>query len=77
MTHETLTSSQLSVKAAALRMVDLPLSVYGSLAQVSLLQSCCSDVVVVVVSSYSSLNLKEKVKSVEGMFTPTAPSLFL
>ncbi|KAM7400203.1 hypothetical protein PAMA_004751 [Pampus argenteus] len=35
MTHETLTSSQLSVKAVALRMVDLPLSVYGSLAQVS------------------------------------------
>ncbi|XP_053738890.1 mitoguardin 1 isoform X2 [Synchiropus splendidus] len=35
MTHETLTSAQLSVKAAALRMVDLPLSVYGSLAQVS------------------------------------------
>lgn len=39
MTHETLTSSQLSVKAAALRMVNLPLSVYGSLAQVSLLKS--------------------------------------
>ncbi|KAM8838375.1 mitoguardin 1 isoform 2-T3 [Synchiropus picturatus] len=36
MTHETLTSAQLSVKAAALRMVDLPLSVYGSLAQVSI-----------------------------------------
>lgn len=35
MTHETLRSSQLSVKAAALRMVDLPLSVYSSLAQVS------------------------------------------
>ncbi|KAK9538808.1 hypothetical protein VZT92_003957 [Zoarces viviparus] len=35
MTHETLTSSQLSVKAAALRIVDLPLSVYSSLAQVS------------------------------------------
>ncbi|XP_071348833.1 mitoguardin 1 [Trachinotus anak] len=35
MTHETLTSSQLSVKAAALRMVNLPLSVYSSLAQVS------------------------------------------
>uniref|UniRef100_A0A1A7YP57 Family with sequence similarity 73, member A n=1 Tax=Iconisemion striatum TaxID=60296 RepID=A0A1A7YP57_9TELE len=35
MTHENLTSSQLSVKAAALRMVDLPLSVYSSLAQVS------------------------------------------
>uniref|UniRef100_A0A665XCI2 Mitoguardin 1 n=2 Tax=Echeneis naucrates TaxID=173247 RepID=A0A665XCI2_ECHNA len=35
MTHETLASSQLSVKAAALRMVNLPLSVYGSLAQVS------------------------------------------
>ncbi|XP_068557588.1 mitoguardin 1 isoform X2 [Cebidichthys violaceus] len=35
MTHETLTSSQLSVKAAALRMVDLPLSMYSSLAQVS------------------------------------------
>ncbi|XP_072220677.1 mitoguardin 1 [Leuresthes tenuis] len=35
MTHETLTSSQLSVKTAALRMVDLPLSVYSSLAQVS------------------------------------------
>lgn len=34
MTHETLTSSQLSVKAAALRMVHLPLSVYSSLAQV-------------------------------------------
>ncbi|XP_070700821.1 mitoguardin 1 [Pempheris klunzingeri] len=35
MTHETLTSSQLSVRTAALRMVDLPLSVYSSLAQVS------------------------------------------
>uniref|UniRef100_A0A3B5MZD4 Mitoguardin 1 n=1 Tax=Xiphophorus couchianus TaxID=32473 RepID=A0A3B5MZD4_9TELE len=35
MTHETLTSSQLSLKAAALRMVDLPLSVYSSLTQVS------------------------------------------
>ncbi|XP_018533586.1 mitoguardin 1 [Lates calcarifer] len=35
MTHETLASSQLSVKAAALRMVNLSLSVYGSLAQVS------------------------------------------
>ncbi|TNN88523.1 Mitoguardin-1 [Liparis tanakae] len=35
MTHETLTSSQLSFRAAALRMVDLPLSVYSSLAQVS------------------------------------------
>lgn len=35
MTHETLTSSQLTVKAAALRMVDLPLSVYSSLTQVS------------------------------------------
>ncbi|XP_070831121.1 mitoguardin 1 [Chaetodon trifascialis] len=35
MTHETLRSSQLSLKAAALRMVDLPLSVCGSLAQVS------------------------------------------
>uniref|UniRef100_A0A7N6BXC9 Mitoguardin 1 n=1 Tax=Anabas testudineus TaxID=64144 RepID=A0A7N6BXC9_ANATE len=35
MTHETLKSSQLSIKAAALRMVDLPLVVYGSLAQVS------------------------------------------
>nr|XP_040028252.1 LOW QUALITY PROTEIN: mitoguardin 1 [Gasterosteus aculeatus aculeatus] len=36
MTHETLTSSQLSLRAAALRMVDLPLCVYGSLAQVSI-----------------------------------------
>ncbi|XP_007567467.1 mitoguardin 1 [Poecilia formosa] len=36
MTHETLTSSQLSLKAAALRMVDLPLSVYSSLTQVSI-----------------------------------------
>ncbi|TDH05984.1 hypothetical protein EPR50_G00128050 [Perca flavescens] len=35
MTHETLRSSQLSVKAAALRMVDLSLSMYCSLAQVS------------------------------------------
>lgn len=35
MTHETLASSQLSVKVAALRMVDLPLSVYNSLTQVS------------------------------------------
>lgn len=40
MTHETLTSSQLSVKAAALRMVDLPLSVYGSLAQVRVCLKC-------------------------------------
>ncbi|MEQ2188873.1 hypothetical protein GOODEAATRI_019437 [Goodea atripinnis] len=36
MTHETLTGSQLSIKAAALRMVDLPLSVYSSLTQVSI-----------------------------------------
>ncbi|KAM4604826.1 mitoguardin 1 [Polymixia lowei] len=36
MTQETLSSSQLSIKVAALRMVDLPLSVYNSLAQVSL-----------------------------------------
>ncbi|KAF7662591.1 hypothetical protein LDENG_00231810 [Lucifuga dentata] len=35
MTHEAFTSSQLSVKAAALRMVNLPLSVYSSLSQVS------------------------------------------
>uniref|UniRef100_A0AAX7SP90 Mitoguardin 1 n=1 Tax=Astatotilapia calliptera TaxID=8154 RepID=A0AAX7SP90_ASTCA len=35
MTHETLTSSQLSMRTAALRMVDLPLSVYSSLTQVS------------------------------------------
>ncbi|KAE8290704.1 Mitoguardin 1 [Larimichthys crocea] len=35
MTHETLTSSQLSVKAAAPADGDLPLSVYSSLAQVS------------------------------------------
>lgn len=35
MTHETLTNSQLSVKAAALRMVRLPLTVYSSLAEVS------------------------------------------
>uniref|UniRef100_A0A3Q3RVK0 Mitoguardin 1 n=2 Tax=Mastacembelus armatus TaxID=205130 RepID=A0A3Q3RVK0_9TELE len=35
MTHETLASSQLSVKTVALRMVNLPLSVYSSLAQVS------------------------------------------
>jgi len=39
MTHETLTSSQLSVRAAALRMVDLPLSVYSSLAQVRVFES--------------------------------------
>uniref|UniRef100_A0A1A8I1C6 Family with sequence similarity 73, member A n=1 Tax=Nothobranchius kuhntae TaxID=321403 RepID=A0A1A8I1C6_NOTKU len=39
MTHENLTSSQLSVKAAALRMVDLPLSVYSSLTQVSVSSS--------------------------------------
>ncbi|XP_069548653.1 mitoguardin 1 [Brachyistius frenatus] len=35
MTHENLASSQLSVKAAVLRMVDLPLSFCGSLAQVN------------------------------------------
>ncbi|KAK7944878.1 hypothetical protein WMY93_000606 [Mugilogobius chulae] len=35
MRPETLSSSQLSVKTAALRMVDLPLSVYGSLTQVT------------------------------------------
>lgn len=35
MRAETLSSSQLSVKTAALRMVDLPLSVYSSLTQVS------------------------------------------
>lgn len=37
MTHETLTNSQLlSFKAVALRMFHLPLSVYGSVAEVSL-----------------------------------------
>lgn len=35
MTHETLTNSQLSFKAVALRMFHLPLSVYGSVAEVS------------------------------------------
>ena len=34
MTDDTLNSSQLSFKVAALRVVDLPLSVYNSLAQV-------------------------------------------
>ena len=34
MTHNTLSEPQLSVQGAALRMVDLPLSVYNSLAQV-------------------------------------------
>ncbi|XP_056452147.1 mitoguardin 1-like [Gadus chalcogrammus] len=36
MTHNTLSEPQLSVQGAALRMVDLPLSVYSSLAQVHL-----------------------------------------
>ncbi|XP_072296763.1 mitoguardin 1 [Eucyclogobius newberryi] len=36
MRPETLSSSPLSVRTAALRMVDLPLSVYGSLTQVNL-----------------------------------------
>ncbi|KAG7259883.1 hypothetical protein CRUP_038008 [Coryphaenoides rupestris] len=36
MTHHTLSDTQLSIKLAALRMVDLPLSFYNSLAQVSL-----------------------------------------
>lgn len=37
MTHETLTNSQLlAFKAVALRMFHLPLSVYGSVAEVSL-----------------------------------------
>uniref|UniRef100_A0A8C5FM09 Mitoguardin 1 n=1 Tax=Gadus morhua TaxID=8049 RepID=A0A8C5FM09_GADMO len=36
MTHNTLSEPQLSVQGAALRMVDLPLSVYNSLAQVHL-----------------------------------------
>lgn len=36
MTVDSLSSSQLSIKLAALRVVDLPLSVYNSLAQVSL-----------------------------------------
>ncbi|XP_028987368.1 mitoguardin 1 [Betta splendens] len=35
MTQETLSSSQFSVKTVALRMVDLPLTIYGSLVQVS------------------------------------------
>lgn len=53
MTHETLTSSQLSVQAAALRMVHLPLSVYGSLAQVSLLGGVGSCLLGVVFFSFS------------------------
>ncbi|XP_076004480.1 mitoguardin 1 [Genypterus blacodes] len=36
MTHETIGSSQLPIKAAALRIVNLPLSVYSSLPQVSI-----------------------------------------
>ncbi|XP_028283050.1 mitoguardin 1 [Parambassis ranga] len=66
MTHETLSTSQLSVKAAALRMVDLPLSVYSSLAQVSVSTGTKKLVAATAFSAISLLFLSRRFQRRKG-----------
>ncbi|XP_015246994.1 PREDICTED: protein FAM73A [Cyprinodon variegatus] len=66
MTQETLTSSQLSIKAAALRMVDLPVSVYSSLTQVSVSAGTKKLVAATTLGTISLLFLARRFKRRKG-----------
>ncbi|XP_038147866.1 mitoguardin 1 isoform X2 [Cyprinodon tularosa] len=66
MTQETLTSSLLSIKAAALRMVDLPVSVYSSLTQVSVSAGTKKLVAATTLGTISLLFLARRFKRRKG-----------
>ncbi|XP_034558621.1 mitoguardin 1 [Notolabrus celidotus] len=73
MTHETLTSSQLSVKAAVLRMVHLPLSMYSSLAQVSVSTGTKKLVAATAFSAISLLFLARRFQRRKGRKKAQSP----
>uniref|UniRef100_A0A3B3CQL1 Mitoguardin 1 n=1 Tax=Oryzias melastigma TaxID=30732 RepID=A0A3B3CQL1_ORYME len=66
MTHENLTNSQLSFKAIALRMVDLPLLVYSSLGQVSVSSGTKKLVAVTALGTVSLLLLARRFQRRKG-----------
>lgn len=73
MTPETLTSSQLSVKAAVLRMVDLPLSVYSSLTQVNVSTSTKRLVAATALGAVSLLFLAHRLQRKKGRKKAQSP----
>lgn len=73
MTHETFSSSQLSVRAAALRMVDLPLSVCSSLAQVSVSSGTVKLVAATAVGTVSLLFLARRFQRRKGKKKALSP----
>ncbi|KAM9720085.1 mitoguardin 1 [Menidia menidia] len=73
MTHETLTSTPLSVKTAALRMVDLPLSVYSSLAQVSVSTGTKKLVAATAFGTFSLLLLARRFQRRKGRKKALSP----
>ncbi|CAN9502999.1 unnamed protein product [Ophioblennius macclurei] len=73
MTHETFSNSQLSVKAAALRMVDLPLSVCSSLAQVSISTSTKKLVAATALGAVSLLLLARRFQRRKGKKKALSP----
>uniref|UniRef100_A0A3P9K9Z3 Mitoguardin 1 n=1 Tax=Oryzias latipes TaxID=8090 RepID=A0A3P9K9Z3_ORYLA len=66
MTHESLTNAQLSFKAIALRMVDLPLLVYSSLGQVSVSTGTKKLVAVAALGTASLLLLARRFQRRKG-----------
>ncbi|XP_019962928.1 mitoguardin 1 [Paralichthys olivaceus] len=73
MTHETLTCSQLSVKAAALRMVNLPMSVCSSLAQVSVSTGTKKLVAATAFGAFSLLFLARRFQRRKGRKKALSP----
>ncbi|KAM3605372.1 uncharacterized protein V6R79_024541 [Siganus canaliculatus] len=73
MTHETLTSSSLTIKTAALRMVDLPLSVCSSLTQVSVSTGTKKLVAATAFGAASLLFLARRFQRRKGRKKPLAP----
>lgn len=73
MTHETFSDSQLSVKAAALRMFDLSLSVCSSLTQVSVSKSTKKLVAATALGAVSLLFLARRFQRRKGKKKALAP----
>ncbi|CAB1413449.1 unnamed protein product [Pleuronectes platessa] len=73
MTQETLTCSQLSVKAAALRMVNLPMSVCSSLAQVSVSTGTKKLVAATAFGAFSLLFLARRFQRRKGRKKALSP----
>ncbi|XP_056149028.1 mitoguardin 1 [Lampris incognitus] len=74
MTHEMLATSRQTVKMAALRVVDLPLSVYNSLTQVSLSTGTKKLVAATVFSAVSLLFLARRFQRRKGRRKARSPS---